>query len=173
MLDTEVLPQQRENATALEKLGLLEPAGATTAARTVDFTDLHRCRSGPDADSLVKEAEHPAHLIGVAVNGHWGGLFDDLVCIPYADAMLHRLPAGVDPLDWVTVGDVTGANDELARRHVVNGARTRVLVLAPGVTGARPGCLGSRLRSRVCPVRRRRAGGQARPRDARPVAVGG
>ncbi|MBO3675313.1 zinc-binding dehydrogenase [Streptomyces sp. NEAU-YJ-81] len=72
---------------------------------------------------------------GVAVNGHWGGLFDDLVRIPYADAMLHRIPAGVDPLECVTVGDITGHNNELARRHVVNGARKRVLVLAPGVTG--------------------------------------
>ncbi|MGW3412923.1 hypothetical protein [Streptomyces sp. NPDC000888] len=83
---------------------------------------------------LIEQVEHPAHLIGLAVNGHWGGLFDDLVRIPYADAMLHSLPAGVDPLDCVTVGDITGANNELARRHVVNGARTRVLVLAPGVT---------------------------------------
>jgi len=72
---------------------------------------------------------------GVAVNGHWGGLFDDLVRVPYADAMLHRIPAGVDPLDCVTVGDIAGATEELARRHVAEGARKRVLVLAPGVTG--------------------------------------
>ena len=72
---------------------------------------------------------------GVAVNGQWGGLFDDLVRLPYADAMLHRIPAGVDPLECVSVGDITGATDELARRHVLAGARTRVLVLAPGVTG--------------------------------------
>ena len=72
---------------------------------------------------------------GAAVNGHWGGLFDDLVRVPYADGMLHRIPAGVDPLECVTVGDITGANDELARRHVLTGARKRVLVLAPGVTG--------------------------------------
>jgi alcohol dehydrogenase len=74
-------------------------------------------------------------IYGAPVNGHWGGLFDDLVHVPYADAMLHRIPAGIDPLECVTVGDITGAADELARRHVLAGARTRVLVLAPGVTG--------------------------------------
>ncbi|WP_329583178.1 zinc-dependent alcohol dehydrogenase [Streptomyces sp. NBC_01361] len=72
---------------------------------------------------------------GVAVNGQWGGLFDDLVRVPYADAMLHRIPAGVDPLDCVTLGDIAGATEELARRHIVDGGRKRVLMLAPGATG--------------------------------------
>nr|WSZ98574.1 alcohol dehydrogenase catalytic domain-containing protein [Streptomyces sp. NBC_00857] len=72
---------------------------------------------------------------GVAVNGHWGGLFDDLVRVPYADQMLHRIPAGIDPLDCATLGDIAGATEELARRHIVDGGRKRVLMLAPGITG--------------------------------------
>ena len=90
------------------------------------------CRRGWTAQCTT--VPHGA-TYGVAANGAWGGLFDDLVRVPYADAMLHRLPDGADPLDCVAAGDIIGATNELARRHVVAGGRTRVLVLAPGATG--------------------------------------
>jgi threonine dehydrogenase-like Zn-dependent dehydrogenase len=40
-----------------------------------------------------------------AVGGGWGGTLSDVVLVPYADAMLVRLPVGVDPATVVSAAD--------------------------------------------------------------------
>ena len=48
----------------------------------------------------------PVSMYGFGVTGgHWGGAFSDELAVPYADAMLVALPAGVDPVAAVGVAD--------------------------------------------------------------------
>ncbi|HEY3829753.1 MAG TPA: alcohol dehydrogenase catalytic domain-containing protein [Solirubrobacteraceae bacterium] len=48
----------------------------------------------------------PVSMYGFGLTGgHWGGAFSDELAIPYADAMLVALPAGVDPVAAVGVAD--------------------------------------------------------------------
>lgn len=39
------------------------------------------------------------------MNGAWGGTFDELIRVPYADFDLAKLPAGVDPVHLASIGD--------------------------------------------------------------------
>ncbi len=62
-----------------------------------------RCRTGLTANCA---AVPPRSQYGFgAVGGNWGGGFSDLVGVPYADAMLLRVPPGVDPLALAAAGD--------------------------------------------------------------------
>lgn len=66
---------------------------------------------------------------GVPAGGHWGGLFSELVQVPFADVMLVPLPAGLDPVA------VSSASDNLtdawvaASRPLATRRDARVLVL--------------------------------------------
>jgi alcohol dehydrogenase len=42
---------------------------------------------------------------GVPAGGHWGGLFSECVNVPFADAMLVKVPKGVDPVAAAAVSD--------------------------------------------------------------------
>ncbi|MGL5929063.1 MAG: zinc-dependent alcohol dehydrogenase [Dermatophilaceae bacterium] len=74
-------------------------------------------------------------MFGVPLGGEWGGLFSDLVKVPWADAMLVPLPAGLDPVAMASAGD----NWPLAWRLVVPHLRSRpgahVLVVSGGSIG--------------------------------------
>lgn len=61
-----------------------------------------RCRAGMTAHC---EAHPGLTGYGVSIGGDWGGLFSEEVRIPYADAMLHPLPAGVDPVAVASASD--------------------------------------------------------------------
>lgn len=57
----------------------------------------------------------PLSMLGFgAVGGAWGGVMAEQVAVPYADAMLVPLPAGVDPVAAASVGDTLSE----AYRHV-------------------------------------------------------
>lgn len=48
----------------------------------------------------------PRHAaFGVPAGGHWGGLFSDVVDVPFADAMLVPLPPGLNPLAVASASD--------------------------------------------------------------------
>ena len=61
-----------------------------------------QCRRGLPAHC---EAHTGFNGYGVPIAGDWGGLFSEQVRVPYADAMLHVLPAGVDPIAAASAGD--------------------------------------------------------------------
>lgn len=61
-----------------------------------------RCRAGLTAS--CETAPRDA-CFGVPVGGHWGGLFSDLVLVPFADAMLVPVPKGLDPVSAASVSD--------------------------------------------------------------------
>ena len=75
------------------------------------------CRSGMTAHCSA----YPGLTgYGVSVGGDWGGLFSEEVRVPFADAMLHRLPEGVDPVTVASASDnltdaYIGATTALAR----------------------------------------------------------
>jgi threonine dehydrogenase-like Zn-dependent dehydrogenase len=71
---------------------------------------------------------------GLPTGENWGGLFDDLVRVPFADAMLHKLPAGIDPAEAVSAGDNLSLGRALVAPHLAAG-RSRVLVLGSGANG--------------------------------------
>lgn len=87
-----------------------------------------RCRDGVPAHC---EANSGLSGYGVSAGGDWGGLFSEQVRVPYADAMLHLLPAGIDPVAVASAGDnltdaYIGASTGLAKHPgapvlVVNG----------------------------------------------------
>jgi threonine dehydrogenase-like Zn-dependent dehydrogenase len=62
------------------------------------------CRRGRTGNC----AAHPrmsTYGLGVMGGLEWGGLLADLVAVPHADAMLVKLPAGVDPLAVASASD--------------------------------------------------------------------
>lgn len=42
---------------------------------------------------------------GLPAGGHWGGLFSEVVNVPYADAMLVKLPTGLNPVAVASASD--------------------------------------------------------------------
>jgi alcohol dehydrogenase len=61
------------------------------------------CRRGYSASCL---SVPPASMYGFGIaGGLWGGALSDLMAVPYADAMLVALPAGVDPAAAAGVAD--------------------------------------------------------------------
>lgn len=61
-----------------------------------------RCRRGIMASC---ERVTPKAMYGTPIGGDWGGLFSDLVYVPYADAMLVPLPDGVRPEQAAAASD--------------------------------------------------------------------
>jgi threonine dehydrogenase-like Zn-dependent dehydrogenase len=76
----------------------------------------------------------PGASYGLPGGGHWGGLFDDLIRVPFADAMLTPVPSGVDPIDVVPAGDSLGLAEAIMTRHLEAGPR-RVAVLGDAEHG--------------------------------------
>lgn len=61
------------------------------------------CRAGLSG-SCASVPPVSAYGMGLAT-GHWGGAFSDELAVPYADAMLLALPAGVDPAAAASLAD--------------------------------------------------------------------
>lgn len=55
------------------------------------------------ATACTSVARHAAY--GVPAGGHWGGLFSEVVDVPFADAMLVPLPPGLNPLAVASASD--------------------------------------------------------------------
>jgi alcohol dehydrogenase len=61
-----------------------------------------QCLAGR-ATACTTVPRHAAY--GVPAGGHWGGLFSEVVDVPFADAMLVPLPAGLNPLAVASASD--------------------------------------------------------------------
>ncbi|MDT7645496.1 MAG: alcohol dehydrogenase [Pseudonocardiales bacterium] len=88
-----------------------------------------RCRAGLTAHCRTVPA---GAMFGLPAGGDWGGLFDEVVRVPYADAMLHPLPHDIDPAAAVSAGDNLTLGLELLRGHLRRRPGARVLVLGGG-----------------------------------------
>lgn len=78
------------------------------------------CRRGLTASC---ESVTPRAMYGTPIGGDWGGLFSDLVRVPYADAMLVPVPPSVKP------SSVASASDNLTDAWL---AVSRPLATRPG-----------------------------------------
>ncbi|WP_069769368.1 zinc-binding dehydrogenase [Streptomyces sp. LUP30] len=90
------------------------------------------CRAGLTAHCST--VPHMA-MYGAPIGGSWGGLFSDLVRVPYADAMLVPLPAGLDPVAMASASDNWSLSWRLVAPHLEARPGARVLVVARGSIG--------------------------------------
>ncbi|UNZ18212.1 alcohol dehydrogenase catalytic domain-containing protein [Streptomyces sp. 891-h] len=90
------------------------------------------CRTGLTAHCT--SVPHMA-MYGAPIGGSWGGLFSDLVHVPYADAMLVPLPTGLDPVAMASASDNWSLSWRLVAPHLKSRPGARVLVVARGSIG--------------------------------------
>ncbi|WP_433329043.1 zinc-dependent alcohol dehydrogenase [Spirillospora sp. CA-294931] len=85
-----------------ERVAGVVPGDLVVVPPHISCGECGRCRGGLTAHC---EATPPGAAFGVPGGGTWGGMFDDLVRVPYADTMLTPVPDGVAPVDAVTAAD--------------------------------------------------------------------
>ncbi len=90
------------------------------------------CRAG-----LTAHCTSVPHMTmyGAPIGGAWGGLFSDLVRVPYADAKLVSLPTGLDPVAMASASDNWSLSWRLVAPHLTARPGARVLVVARGSIG--------------------------------------
>ncbi|MGW7379083.1 zinc-dependent alcohol dehydrogenase [Streptomyces sp. NPDC054794] len=91
-----------------------------------------RCRAGLTAHCT---AVPYMAMYGAPIGGTWGGLFSDLVRVPYADAMPVPLPSGLDPVAMASASDNWSLAWRLVAPHLQARPGARVLVVARGSIG--------------------------------------
>ncbi|MER5472821.1 alcohol dehydrogenase catalytic domain-containing protein [Streptomyces sp. NPDC002685] len=90
------------------------------------------CRAGLTAHCT--SVPHMA-MYGAPIGGSWGGLFSDLVHVPWADAMLVPLPPGLDPIAMASASDNWSLSWRMVAPHLKARPGARVLVVARGSIG--------------------------------------
>ncbi|MFI7407783.1 zinc-binding dehydrogenase [Streptomyces sp. NPDC049627] len=90
------------------------------------------CRAGLTAHCTA--VPHMA-MYGAPIGGSWGGLFSDLVRVPWADAMLVPLPGDLDPVAMASASDNWSLSWRLVAPHLKARPGARVLVVARGSIG--------------------------------------
>lgn len=108
-----------------------EPGSLVAVAWHISCGSCARCRRGLTAYCT---SVPPGAMFGLPAAGEWGGLFDDVVRVPFADAMLTVVPDDIDLLDAVSAGDNLSLGYGTVRAHLDRGAR-RFLVLGSGAVG--------------------------------------
>jgi threonine dehydrogenase-like Zn-dependent dehydrogenase len=74
-------------------------------------------------------------MFGAPIGGQWGGLFSDLVRVPYADAMLVALPPGLDPVAMASASDNWSLAWRLVAPHLAVRPGASVLIMNRGSIG--------------------------------------
>jgi threonine dehydrogenase-like Zn-dependent dehydrogenase len=109
----------------------VEPGDLVVVPPNIACGECDRCRRGLTAHC---RSTAPGAAYGIPSGGAWGGLFDDLVNVPFADAMLATVPAGVDPVEVTAAGDSLALGHDVMSEHVGAGRRS-VAVLGSGEHG--------------------------------------
>jgi alcohol dehydrogenase len=91
-----------------------------------------RCRAGLTAHC---EAVPYGAMFGLPVAGEWGGLFSDLVRIPFARSMLVPVPDGADHRALASAGDNLALALECLAAHLQARPGASVLILGSGSIG--------------------------------------
>lgn len=68
-------------------------------------------------------------MFGWTIGGDYGGLFDDVVRVPFANHMLVKLPEGVDPRHAASVSDNIGVAWEVLHDELMAKPDARVLIM--------------------------------------------
>lgn len=110
----------------------LEPGQRVVVTFHIACGECARCKVGLTAH--CEEVPYGA-MFGIPAGGDWGGLFDDLVRVPYASSMLAPVPDGIDPLHLASAGDNLALALECLGRHLDERARASILILGSGSVG--------------------------------------
>ena len=117
-----------------------------------------RCRAGLYA---YCETVPALAMFGAPIGGAWGGLFSDLVRVPYADAMLVPFPDDLDPVAMASASDNWSLAYRLVAPHLEKKPGGSVLFMSRGSIGLFAcdiaGALGAGRRLYVDPDPERRA----------------
>lgn len=108
------------------------PGDLVVVPWSINCGSCDNCRAGLTAHCTA--VPHMA-MYGAPIGGSWGGLFSDLVRVPFADAMLVPLPAGLDPVAMASASDNWSLSWRLVAPHLKNRPGARVLVVARGSIG--------------------------------------
>jgi threonine dehydrogenase-like Zn-dependent dehydrogenase len=111
----------------------VKPGDVVAVPWHINCGECGRCRRGLTA-FCEKFPDDRLHIYGVPTGLDFGGLFDDVVRVPFADAMLVKVPPGIDPAEAVSAGDNLSVGRALVAPHLAAGRR-RVLVLGFGANG--------------------------------------
>jgi alcohol dehydrogenase len=78
-----------------ERVETVKPGDRVIVPFQISCGECAACRAGHTGSCL---SVPPISMYGFGLaGGHWGGAFSDRLAVPYADAMLVALPAGIDP----------------------------------------------------------------------------
>ena len=110
----------------------ISPGDLVVVPWTVCCGQCDRCAEGRSAHCT--SVPHMA-MFGAPIGGNWGGLFSDLVRIPWAAAMLVPLPSGLDPVAMASASDNWPLAWRLVAPHLRARPGARVLVIARGSIG--------------------------------------
>lgn len=109
-----------------DRVRTVRPGDVVVVPWHISCGSCDRCRSGRPAHC---RATAPTAGYGIPFGGSWGGTFDELVRVPYADAMLVTVPAGIDPVTVAAAGDNLTIPIELLGHHLRDRPGATVLVL--------------------------------------------
>jgi alcohol dehydrogenase len=110
----------------------LEPGQRVVVTWHIACGECARCRAGLTAHC---EAVPYGAMFGLPVAGEWGGLFSDLVRIPFAQSMLVPVPDGVDHHALASAGDNLALALECLAGHLQARPGASVLILGSGSIG--------------------------------------
>jgi alcohol dehydrogenase len=86
-----------------EEVTSVSPGDRVVVPFQISCGECDRCKAGLTGDCASVQ---PGSMYGFgAFGGDWGGLLSDLVRVPFAEAMLVPLPAGIDPVAAASVSD--------------------------------------------------------------------
>lgn len=114
---------------------VLEVGPAVTSVRRGDLVSVPwkiacgACAQCLAGRSIACTAVRKYAAYGVPAGGHWGGLFSECVRVPFADAMLVKVPAGVDPVAAAAVSDNLTDAWAAASRPLASRPEGKVLVV--------------------------------------------
>ncbi len=86
-----------------ERVTSVRPGDRVIVPFQINCGECRPCRDG-NTGSCTSVPPLSMYGFGLAT-GHWGGAFSDELAVPYADAMLVPLPAGIDPAAAASVAD--------------------------------------------------------------------
>ena len=108
------------------------PGDLVVVPWSINCGDCDNCHAGLTAHCTA--VPHMA-MYGAPIGGSWGGLFSDLVRVPYADAMVVPLTKGLDPVAMASASDNWSLSWRLVAPHLRARPGARVLVVARGSIG--------------------------------------
>jgi alcohol dehydrogenase len=110
----------------------LEVAQRVAVTFHISCGQCRRCRQGLTAH--CEEVPYGA-MYGLPVAGEWGGLFSDLVRVPFASAMLVPVSSGFDLAAIASAGDNLALALECLAPHLAQRPGASVLILGRGSVG--------------------------------------